>query len=167
MSPPAPWRSAISRSHGSSPRSCCISSVPPGATADERELLLRVDWIAHGYEIVQSHFPNWTFRAADAIAAFGLHGALVVGPKQPIDELADVVRKLRTFTITLAKDGKVEADGRPFAEWPAVPAVVRANTGGRVGDHGTLTSPAPIRAGETWHTELSGIGLPGLQLHLT
>ena len=52
----------------------------PRATEDERELLSNVDWIAHGYEIVQSHFANWTFKAADIIAAFGLHGALVVGP---------------------------------------------------------------------------------------
>jgi 2-oxo-3-hexenedioate decarboxylase len=70
----------------------------PRATEDERELLSNVDWIAHGYEIVQSHFPDWKFRAADTIAAFGLHGALVVGPKRPGEGLADVVRKLRTFS---------------------------------------------------------------------
>jgi 2-oxo-3-hexenedioate decarboxylase len=31
---------------------------------------------------------------------------------------------------------------------------------------GTLTSALPIRAGETWTTELTGIELPGLELHL-
>ena len=34
---------------------------------------------APGFEIVQSHFPDWKFAAADCTAAFGLHGALVVG----------------------------------------------------------------------------------------
>jgi 2-oxo-3-hexenedioate decarboxylase len=31
---------------------------------------------------------------------------------------------------------------------------------------GTLTPALPIHAGETWTTELSGIELPGLYLHL-
>jgi 2-oxo-3-hexenedioate decarboxylase len=31
---------------------------------------------------------------------------------------------------------------------------------------GTLTPALPIRAGETWTTELSGIELPGLHLRL-
>ena len=56
-------------------------SSAPRATDDEESLLSHIDWIAHGYEIVQSHFPHWKFKAADTIAAFGLHGALVVGPK--------------------------------------------------------------------------------------
>jgi 2-keto-4-pentenoate hydratase len=40
-----------------------------------------IDWVAHGFEIVQSHFPDWKFTAAQAQAAQGLHGALLVGPK--------------------------------------------------------------------------------------
>lgn len=31
---------------------------------------------------------------------------------------------------------------------------------------GSLTSPAPIRSGEAWNTELSGIELPGLHLRV-
>ena len=151
----------------------------PRATEDERELLSNVDWIAHGYEIVQSHFPDWKFRAADTIAAFGLHGALVVGPKRPVEGLADVVRKLRTFTITLAKDGKVEAQGGGWnvldSPLLAVAHLLRVLKdqqrfdpvqAGELVTTGTLTSPRPIRAGETWTTELSGIELPGLHLHL-
>jgi 2-oxo-3-hexenedioate decarboxylase len=155
-----------------------FKSAPP-ATDDEEALLANVDWIAHGYEIVQSHFPNWKFRAPDTIAAFGLHGALVVGPRRPIDGLADVVRKLRTFTITLAKNGKVEAQGggTNVLDSPLLAAAhllqllkhqqrfdpVQA---GELVTTGTLVSPPLVRAGETWTTELSGIELPGLQLHL-
>ncbi len=84
---------------------------PQRVTRDEAELLSYVDWIAHGFEIVQSHFPDWKFKAADTIAAFGVHGALLVGPKRRVHEFADPVAKLRTFSIVLARDGVVQAHG--------------------------------------------------------
>ena len=40
-----------------------------------------IEWIAPGFEIVQSHFPDWKFTSADCTAAFGLHRALVVGAR--------------------------------------------------------------------------------------
>jgi 2-oxo-3-hexenedioate decarboxylase len=151
----------------------------PRATEDETELLSNVDWIAHGYEIVQCHFPNWKFKAADTIAAFGLHGALVVGPKRPVEGLADVVRKLRTFTIALAKNGKPQAQGAGsnVLDSPVLAAAHLLHVlkhqqlfepiqAGELVTTGTLTPALPIRAGETWTTELSGIELPGLHLHL-
>ncbi len=154
-------------------------SSAPRATDDEEELLSHIDWIAHGYEIVQSHFPNWKFKAADTIAAFGLHGALVVGPRRPIEELTDVIRKLRTFTIALKKDGEVAAkgSGSNVLDSPLLAATHLLNIltsqpqfrpvqAGELVTTGTLVSPPPIHRGETWITELSGIDLPGLQLHL-
>lgn len=45
------------------------------------------EWIAHGFEIVQSPFPGWRFSAAEAFAAQALHGALVLGPKRPVSIL--------------------------------------------------------------------------------
>jgi hypothetical protein len=30
--------------------------------------------VAHGYEIVHTHFPGWKFSAAQAVADGGLHG---------------------------------------------------------------------------------------------
>lgn len=151
----------------------------PRATDDERELLSNVDWIAHGYEIVQTHFPEWRFKAADTIADFGLHGALVVGPKRLVEGLADAVRKLRTFTITLAKNGNVEARGgggnvlgSPLLAAAHLLDVLRIQPRfepiqpGELVTTGTLVSPPPIRAGDTCTTELSGIELPGLHLHL-
>jgi 2-oxo-3-hexenedioate decarboxylase len=47
---------------------------------DERTLLESIDWVAHGFEVVQSVFAGWQFSAPDAVAAFGLHGALLIGP---------------------------------------------------------------------------------------
>ncbi len=151
-------------------------SAPP-TTTDEEELLAHVDWIAHGFEIVQCHFPDWTFRTADAIADFGLHGALVVGPRRPVSALADPVAALRTFTTTLARDGVVEARGgganvlgsplRAVADLFSV----RKNQPqfepiwpGEIVTTGTLTTPVAVHAGETWSTEVSGIGLDGLHV---
>lgn len=51
----------------------------PEPEMDERALLDCIEWVAHGFEIVQSHYPGWRFTAADTVAAFGLHGALLLG----------------------------------------------------------------------------------------
>ena len=55
----------------------------PSAAMDEAALSACIDWVALGYEIVQSIYPGWQFAAADTIAAGGLHGALLIGPRQP------------------------------------------------------------------------------------
>ena len=149
----------------------------PGAGADEAEVLASLDWIAHGFEIVQSHFPNWQFQLPDTIAAFGLHGALVVGPRRPVAGLDDVARTLRTCTIALAKNGSVEARGQganalgtPIAAAVFLIEVLAAQTrfqpvdAGEVVTTGTLTPALPIHAGETWSTDLDGIALPGLHV---
>lgn len=155
-----------------------FKSAPP-ATAGERELLSNIDWIAHGFEIVQCRFANWKFKAPDTIAAFGLHGALVVGPRRPVEGLTDLIRKLRSFTITLAKNGKVNAQGggSNVLDSPLLVVAHLLNElksqqrfeplrAGELVTTGTLTSALPIGAGETWTTELSGIELPGLELRL-
>ena len=149
----------------------------PGFTTDEEQLLSCIDWIAHGCEVVQSHFPDWKFKVADTIAAFGLHGALVVGPKKPVPELAEVVAKLRSFTIAMARGGTVQTrgGGANVLDTPLLAAAhlvsvlkdqpqfepIRA---GEIVTTGTLTAPLPIRAGQIWSTEFSGIELEGLRL---
>src|ERR1043166_9929299 len=55
--------------------------APLTFTDNPLAVLGATEWIAPGFEIVQSHFPDWKFKAADCTAAFGLDGALaVVGP---------------------------------------------------------------------------------------
>ena len=150
----------------------------PRPTDDEAELLSYVDWIAHGFEIVQSHFPRWKFTLADAIAAFGLHGALVVGPRRSTAGLGgDLADGLRTFTIMLTNDGDVRRHGAgrdvlgsPLAAARHLLRVLQDQPqfepvqAGEIVTTGTLISPPPIRAGERWRTELAGIALPGLCL---
>ncbi len=153
-----------------------FKSAPAGART-EGEILECIDWIAHSVEIVQSHFPGWKFKAADTAAAFGLHGALMVGPRRPVSEFDDLIEKLRTFTIALSRNGDVRARGgganvldspllafahlqRLLEDLPQFEPV-RA---GEIISTGTLTAALPIAPGETWSTEFSGLELDGLRI---
>lgn len=48
------------------------------------DILACIDWIAHGIEIVQSHFRDWRFQAPDAIADVTLQVMLLVGEPQRV-----------------------------------------------------------------------------------
>ena len=72
--------------------------LAPAPGIDETALRACVDWVGHGLEIVQSIFPRWKFSAPDAVAAFGLHGALLIGPRHSIGAYGeDWSRTLSTF----------------------------------------------------------------------
>jgi 2-oxo-3-hexenedioate decarboxylase len=151
----------------------------PPATRDEAEILACIDWIAHGFEIVQCPYRDWKFRAADSVAAGALHGALVVGPRVAVSGIEDCAGKLRSFAIELLEGEAVRARGTgsnaldspllAFAhladvlarEAPAAP--VRA---GEIVTTGTLVQPPSVRPGQTWRTRLAGIELPGLTIEL-
>ena len=147
----------------------------PEHARDDEELLSTIDWIAHGFEIVQTHFLDWKFGLPDTVADFGLHGALMVGPPQPVDRFDDLAVTLRTFTIALAKNGSNAARGAGSnvldGPLPAALFLLRVLRdqqvfhpihGGEIVTTGTLTPALPISAGETWSTALAGIDLPGL-----
>jgi len=154
-------------------------SRAPGSAADEAELLASIDWIAHGFEVVQAHYPNWKMQLSDSVADFGLHGALVVGPKQDVAELGDVAAKLRAFTISLT-DGRatrLQGAGKNVLGSPLLAALYLLQVlneqdefepvqAGEIVTTGTLLSPPSIGSGQTWTTELSGIELPGLVLRV-
>ena len=87
--------------------------LAPAPGMDETALLACIDWVGHGFEIVQSIFPGWKFSAPDTVAAFGLHGALLIGPRHSIAAHAeDWSRTLSTFEIDLKHDGTVVDQGR-------------------------------------------------------
>jgi 2-oxo-3-hexenedioate decarboxylase len=151
---------------------------PPPLTDDPAQLLSCIDWIAHGIEIVQSHFPGWKFRAADTIADWALHGTLLVGEPQSVARIgSDLATMLERFTISLSCDGHVRDTGsgsnvlgsplRAAAHLNAVLATqpeAKALQAGELVTTGTLTGALPIRAGETWTTVLDGIPLPGISV---
>lgn len=60
----------------------------PRADADLDALFAALDWVAPGFEIVQSHRPGWRFTAADTVADSGLHGRLLIGRKTPVAAVA-------------------------------------------------------------------------------
>ena len=144
------------------------------------ELLRRVDQVAHGFEIVQSPFPGWRFGTGDAVAAGSLHGLLALGPAMPTAALGpDVLAALSAFTITLSCNGQASAtgSGANVLDGPlhALAHLVQVLAEGPAADRlqagewistGTLTDALPIEAGQTWTTELQGIALPGLTLHV-
>lgn len=153
-----------------------LSRVPePGM--DEDALLGCIGSIAHGFEIVQSIYPGWTFSAADTVAAGGLHGALLLGPRVDIATLADPLRTLSTFTLTLARDGETIDNGsganvlgspilalRHLVETLARDPFNTPLREGEIVTTGTVTRAFPVAAGQTWTTYLGGVPLGGLTL---
>jgi len=146
----------------------------PPVTDDEATILDCIDWIAQGFEIVQCPYPDWKFRGVDVIAAFAVHGALVVGAPVAVTDIEDCAAKLRQFTITLSSDGGQEVEGRGanvldspllafahLAEVLARQSRFPAVQAGEVVSTGTLTEPMPVAPGQAWSTTLDGIDLPG------
>ncbi|HXX46918.1 MAG TPA: fumarylacetoacetate hydrolase family protein [Myxococcota bacterium] len=150
----------------------------PGPGSDPAMLLGSIEWVAHGFEIVQSHYPGWKFRAADTVADNGLHGALLLGEPRDVSRLgADPVEALRSFSVELSCDGAAKETGRganvlgsPLAALAHLVSVLAAYPGseplhaGEIVTTGTLTAAYPVRPGEVWTTRLRGIDLPGLEL---
>jgi 2-oxo-3-hexenedioate decarboxylase len=150
----------------------------PEPDMDEDALLACVDWVAHGFEIVQSIYPDWKFTAADTVAAFGLHGALLIGqPRGLRDDRAAWQQALSRFEITLSRDG-VEADrgqaanvlGGPVSALRHLVDLLAQDSAqpplaaGEVVTTGTVTRALPVQAGQRWHTRLDGLPLPGLSV---
>jgi 2-oxo-3-hexenedioate decarboxylase len=151
----------------------------PAPGSDPRELLRSIEWVAHGFEIVQSHFPEWKFRAADTVADNGLHGAYLLGPPLEVARLgADPVEALRSFSVELSCDGAAKETGRgenvlgsPLSALAHLVSVLADRPGqalraGEIVTTGTLTAAYRVRPGETWTTRIRGLALPGLELAL-
>lgn len=149
-----------------------LSASPESA---EPETLWRcVEWVAHGFEIVQSPFPGWKFTAAQTVAVQALHGALLVGPRRARDAAA-TPESLAALTLTLSLDGFEVARGQgDFVLGSPLMALGhlvselslrgRRIPPGSVITTGTLTDAQPLRPGQHWQTSLAGVDLPGLVL---
>ena len=152
------------------------ATPPPGGNLTD--VLACVDWVAHGFEMVQSPYPDWKFQAADAIAAGGLHARLLVGKPQMVDALgANLQEALAAFTLALSSGGKVLETGRganvlgsPLAAVMHLIQVLAEQSphqnlqANELVTTGTLTSAYSVQPGQTWQTDLHGITLPGLSV---
>lgn len=146
---------------------------------DAATVLRSVAWLAIGFEVIDCPYPDWQFKPADFVAAFGLHMALVVGPRLQVQSemVPALVSSLGTFKVRVSKDGQFieEGSGKNALRSPALclaelaAAVVRqARTTPLVERElvstGTLTSGHPVTRGETWRVDVNGLPLSSLTL---
>ncbi|MES2686267.1 MAG: hydratase [Pseudomonadota bacterium] len=138
------------------------------------QLVDSIDWVAHGFEIVHTHFAGWKFSAAQAVADEGLHGRLLVGRSVNLPrgtEPGELASALSGIGLRLYGEGvlKDEGTGANVLDGPLQALLhfveeIRALPGAPVlqaGDivtTGTLTDAWPVLPGQTWHTGLEGSG---------
>ena len=144
---------------------------------DPRDVLRAVDWIAPGFEVVQSQFPGWKFTSPDCTAAFGLHRALVVGRRTQVTaaERDALAQRLPVFEVALRRGSEEIERGvganvlggpahalahlaRVLADQPQMPPLAA----GELVTTGTITDAWPVRAGETWSSDYGTLGIAGL-----
>jgi 2-keto-4-pentenoate hydratase len=149
----------------------------PPVSRDEAEILDCIDWIALGFELVQCPFADWRLEAVDAIAACAVHGALMIGAPVPVADIDDCAAKLRSFTVTLSRDGEPKASGggahvldTPLLAFAHLADVLARQPrsapvqAGEVVTTGTLTDLLPVEPGETWTATPDGIELPAISI---
>lgn len=153
----------------------------PPANANPVELLACVDWVAHGIEIVQSHFPDWKFQAADTVADAALHAALLVGTPCPVGNLgANAMAAMAAMVdceVSLSCNGQLRDTGRgrnvlggPLSAVAHLLKVIGEQAGaapiaaGEIVTTGTLTQAHAVQVGQVWTTAFDGIALAGLRV---
>lgn len=155
------------------------SKVEPGMS--DEEVLRCVRWIAHGFEIVVSVFPEWKFTAADTTAAFALHGKLLLGPRKELllgsSSPEEVLRQLEQFRIRLYRNDELADKGvgsnvlgspikalKHLAELLQKDQVNLALEEDEIVTTGTLTKALSIKNGDTWRTEIEGLDVAPLEV---
>ncbi|HMN37419.1 MAG TPA: hydratase [Hyphomicrobium sp.] len=153
----------------------------PEPGMDERALMDCIAWVAHGYEVVQSLFPGWIFEPADTVAAFGLHGALLLGPRHEITQgNRDIwFGRLTAFEVALFRNEQLVDRGHarnvlggPLSALRNAVDVIAADpfnppiAAGEFVTTGTVTRAFPMLEGDTWRSQFSGAPFEGLLLIL-
>jgi len=156
-----------------------VGKVPLPFSLDPEEILGHMEWLALGFEIVDSHYSDWRFQPADAVANFGLHHALVVGPLLQVSRhgCGELAGKLAEFGVTLKKEGQKVAEGigrnvlgNPLLALDFLNRMLKEQheadplAAGEIITTGTLTPAIPIAPGESWTAEIAGIPLLPLQI---
>lgn len=145
----------------------------PPPRASVADIAAAVDWVALGFEIVQSHFPGWRFAAADTVADGALHGALLLGAPLPLARCGgDAPAALAAVGVTLSCDGVVRERGcganvlgGPLQAAAHLVALLHGQPAapplqaGELVSTGTLTLAHAVAAGERWRAEADGLPL--------
>jgi 2-keto-4-pentenoate hydratase len=155
----------------------------PAPDAGLAEIADCLEWMAHGCEILMCPFPEWKFEAIDAIAAFGLHGTLIIGDQRVLSEGTrrnlPAMLMASSMSLSRSRDGIsgicAAGFGDDFSGSP-VHALLHLHrqllsqpqfaplAAGDIVSTGAWTDAYPVQAGETWMTAFSGVNLPGLTL---
>lgn len=149
----------------------------PHAGMSEAELAGCIEWLAHSFEIVHTHFDDWRFQAADTVADFGLHGRLIVGPQVAMSRFSSPAVELAALNVQLLCGDEVidEGQGSNVLGSPLtalriwVDAMLAQPHGwpieaGHVVTTGTITDAAPLLPGQRWTTRVNDSRLAGLTL---
>ncbi|MEC5218233.1 2-keto-4-pentenoate hydratase [Actimicrobium sp. GrIS 1.19] len=153
----------------------------PARNASIKELAACIEWMAHGFELVVCPFADWQFAPLDAVAAFGLHGSLIVGEPHILSQASrrSLAEVLTHASVSLSADfGEgYSLHGAGFGgdvlDSP-VHALMHLHkllqtqpqfaplAAGEIIATGTWTEAYPVAAGQSWTTAFSGVSLPGL-----
>jgi 2-oxo-3-hexenedioate decarboxylase len=156
-----------------------FASAPrAGMSLDELRACLQ--WVAHAFEIVHTHFDGWRFAAADTAADFALHGRLFVGPRVAVDAWGQgLAADLAALRVELLCDGEVKdrGQGSVVLDGPLQALKTLVDSMAEVTPHwriaagdvvttGTITDAWPLSPGQRWSTRLSEARLAPLALQV-
>lgn len=143
-------------------------SRTPAPDMDEDALAACIDWVAPGFEVVQSIYPGWKFEGADTIMAGGLHGGLLIGDR--CDATPEVLAGLTEVTVMLSRNGEecergvgANALDGPISALRHLNDVLSADqhnpplAAGEVITTGTLTDAWPVKQGDVWSAKYQGV----------
>lgn len=143
-----------------------------------QEIVDCVDWVAPGFELVDSIYPNWDFSLGDTIASGGLHGRLVVGQK--LDPPKNLEHSLNNLNVTLSLDGQITETGQgtnvldgpisalKYLHQGIIKNKAEANLkAGDIVTTGTLTDAKPIFADQVWSVAFEGFEKMYLEILFT
>lgn len=151
----------------------------PTPDATMEELAECIEWMAHAFEIVICPFPEWKFEMTDSIAAFGLHGSLIVGEPKVLSSASrrNLAEVLAHASLSLSQGDELRSAGfgsdvlgSPLHALWHLHQLLKEQpqfnqlAAGEIVTTGTWTDVCPIKRGETWTSAFSGISLPGLTI---
>ena len=151
-----------------------LHKTPPRQPSLE-DIAACVGWIAPGFEIVDSIYPNWRFSLGDTIVAGGLHGRLVIGQK--ITPPKNLIQRLKEVGVILFLNSQIKERGKGSSvlEGP-ISALHYLQHGieqyeteadlksGDIVTTGTLTDAKSISAGQIWSARFQGLEIMPLEV---
>lgn len=156
----------------------CLNRTP-APDAPLEDIADCIEWMAHAFEIVTCPFPGWKFEMADSVAAFGLHGALIVGEPRMLSAASrrNLGEVLGHASLSISCGDELRSAGfgsdvmgsplhalwhlhQMLKEQSQFPQLQE----GEIITTGTWTDVCPIKPGETWTSAFSGLTLPGLTI---